>query len=288
LKRNTSIIIIILAIAVPCKWLLEEVVHKARIQAKMEDVILTTELREKLGQNLAVALLSGFRGIVADFIWIQGHDAWENEVWYKLRDSIELAVLLQPHSISFWDIGAWHMAWNISYGESINPRYPSDAYRLKAQRDWIEAGRRLLEEGIRNNPDQYDLYFKMGWLIDQKLKDPLRSVPYFKIAATYPQAPTFVSRMIGHMYNKAGRTSEAYDWWKYLWKQDHKANPDQMWDKIALWGHEAEEQLKIPPSERVFPTPKKRPATMQMRNAPPTQRVFPSQPKGPILQQKKK
>lgn len=254
MKRTASIIAAIIAIAVPCKWLQEDCIHRQRVDLKLEGITLTTELREKLGQNLAVALLSGFRGIVADFIWINGHDAWEKEIWHKLREAIELAVVLQPHSLSFWDIGAWHMAWNVSYAESVNPRYPNDAYRVKAQRDWIQAGKRFLEEGIRNNPDNYDLYFKLGWLIDQKLKDPLAAIPYIKKAATYPEAPTFVSRMVGHLYVKGGRTRDAYDWWLYLWRQDHAANPQQMWDKIAQWGREAEEKLKIPPSQRIFPS----------------------------------
>jgi len=122
------------------------------------------------------------------------------------------------------------------------------------QRDWIRAGKKFLEEGIKNNPDNYDLYFKLGWLIYQKLDDPLGSVPYFIKASSYPDAPLYVGRMVGHMYEKGGRTREAYDWWKQLWAQDHQKTPDQLWCKIAQWGHEAEEKLKIPPAERIFPS----------------------------------
>ena len=217
---------------------------------------LAVELRSKLSQNLAVAFLSGFRGIVADFVWLRAHHAWEDQIWYKLKEGIELAVILQPHVIAFWDIGAWHMAWNVSYGESVNPKYPSQAYRLKVQRDWILEGRKFLEEGIRNNPNIYDLYFKLAWLIDQKQEKPLDAIPYLKKAAEYPDAPLHIVRLIGHLYEKGGDTRKAYEWWKSLWKDHEKnpqANPQQLWRKIAQWGREAEEKLDIPHSERVFP-----------------------------------
>lgn len=219
---------------------------------------LSVELRARLGQNLAVALLSGFRGIVADFVWLGAHTAWEDQKWYKMREGIELAVLLQPHSISFWDIGAWHFAWNASYGESVNPKYPSDAYRLKVQRDWILAGKAFLERGILNNPESWDLKFKLGWIYYQKLNDPLGAVPWFQQAEADPEAPLYVGRMVGHMFVKGGRHDKAYAWWKRLWFEDHAKHPEQLWYKIAQWGREAEEKLRIPASQRVFPPAQKK------------------------------
>ncbi|MBI4025953.1 MAG: hypothetical protein HY360_13285 [Verrucomicrobia bacterium] len=218
---------------------------------------LSLELRSKLSQNLAIALLSGFRGIVADFVWLAAHGAWENQVWYKMREGIELAVILQPHSISFWDIGAWHFAWNASYGEFSNPKYTNKAHRLKVQRDWIMAGRKFLHEGIRNNPGHYELHFKLGWLIYQKLEDPLNAVPHLQKAAGFPDAPLYVTRMVGHMYQKGGKTRDAYEWWKQLWLEDHSKYPQQLWYKIEQWGRECEEKLNIPDAERIFPSRKK-------------------------------
>ncbi len=265
MKKRLIQIAVILVLALGVKWTWEESLHRASAHLKLGGTGISLELRTRLGQNLAVALLSGFRGIVADFVWLDAHVAWEDQLWYKLKEGIELAVLLQPHSLSFWDIGAWHMAWNASYGESVNPKYPSNAYRLKVQRDWILAGKAFLEEGIRNNPDSYDLDFKLGWLIYQKLNDPLGAIPKFQKAITYPEAPLYVTRMVGHMYEKAGRTREAYDWWRHLWAEDHAKNPQQLWYKIAQWGREAEEKLGIPPSQRVFPPKPKSPTLEHKR-----------------------
>lgn len=154
MRKRVLVIVALLALAVAAKGPWEDALRRSRGAHRLgAGEAISVKLRARLGQNLAVALLSGFRGIVADFVWLGAHSAWEDQKWYKMREGIELAVVLQPHSISFWDIGAWHFAWNASYGESVNPKYPSDAYRLKVQRDWILAGKTFLEQGILNNPD---------------------------------------------------------------------------------------------------------------------------------------
>jgi len=279
MKKTSLKIAVVLMAGIVFKLALENLVQEERNRLMLGGSALSLELRTKLGQNLAVALLSGFRGVVADFVWFDAHQAWENQIWYQLKEGIELTVVLQPNSISFWDIGAWHMAWNASHGVSADPKLPSQAYRLKAQRDWIEAGKQFLDDGIRNNPDHYDLYFKRGWLIYQKLNNPLDSIPDFKRAASYPDVPLYVSRMVGHMYVKAARTKEAYEWWKFLWFQRHEENPGQLWYKIAQWGNEAEEKLAVPAARRVFPAKKKSPEQPNKPPPPPQQRVFPSKKK---------
>jgi len=253
-KKLLVQLLLIVAIAAVGKSWFESSLQQSYKDLKLGGAGLSIQLRSKLSQKLAVALLSGFRGVVADFVWIGGHQAWEDQVWYKLREAIELAVVLQPHSISFWDLGSWHMAWNASYAESVNTKYHNKAVREKIQKEWIQAGKQFLLDGIKNNPDTYELYFRLGWLIYQKENDPLGAVPWFEKAATYPEAPLYVGRMIGHMYEKAGKMQEAYGVWKRLWLVDHDQYPGQLWQKIAQMGGQAEEKLNIPLEQRVFPS----------------------------------
>ena len=242
--------------AIPSKGFFEKGMQQLRTDLRLGGAAISIELRTKLGQNLALALLGGFRGVVANFVWVGVYTAYQEQHWHKVKERAELTVVLQPHSVSFWDLGAWHMAYNSSFAESINFKYPTRAYRLKIQRDWIMAGKKFLEEGIQNNPDRYELYLALGRIIydPYKLNDPLGSIHHLKKAASYPGAPLYIVRMIGHMYTKGGKTHEAYEWWKQLWAQDHEKNPAQLWDKIAQWGHETEEKLGIPVRERVFPS----------------------------------
>ena len=258
MKNHKAKLSAILIAGVLLKMAVEGNIEKLRADSNLGKISFSTEVRAKLGQNLAVALLGGFRGVVADFVWFEVETAYEEQIWYKLKEQAELVVVLQPHCVLFWDMGFWHMAYNASYAESKNFRYPNQAYRLKAQQDWIHAGKEFLERGIQNNPTGYQLYFSLGYLICDRFKfnDPLSSIPYLKKAASDPNAPSYVVRMIGHMYEKGGKKEEAYQWWKQLWLQDHKKNPQQLWDKIAEWGYQSEEKLNIPSSERVFPSKK--------------------------------
>ena len=76
--------------------------------------ITDVDLRERIGQLGFVAALSGFRAVLADLIFIQAHTAWERTEWGRLLFLFREATMLQPHVPLFWDMAAWHMAWNAS------------------------------------------------------------------------------------------------------------------------------------------------------------------------------
>ena len=132
-------------------------------------VPVTRELRDQIGQGLAIALLAGFRGLAADFVWIRGHDYWEHQQWFKQTECIENAVKLQPQSVFFWDVGAWHMAFNISWAERTATNNATTADGIQRERLWHDRGRKFLERGLQNIPNQYELYYKLGWLYFLKL-----------------------------------------------------------------------------------------------------------------------
>ena len=100
---------------------LENSVRAQRQQMKYGGAHVTFQLREAIGQNLAIALLAGMRGVVADFIWLNSHGFWEKKEWLRQYRDILVVVTLQPQSILFWDLGQWHIAWNIGYGALSDP-----------------------------------------------------------------------------------------------------------------------------------------------------------------------
>jgi hypothetical protein len=70
------------------------------------------DLREQIGQLGFLAALSGFRSLVADVAFIQAHVAWERTEWGRVLLLFREATILHPRSVLFWDMAAWHMAWN--------------------------------------------------------------------------------------------------------------------------------------------------------------------------------
>src|SRR5437867_5812428 len=129
-----------LVLTVPAMALapLEQRIHRERNRLKYGSAKAALTLHDRISQNAWIALLAGFRGVVADFIWIQGHQFWENKQWLRQYRTLETTVMLQPQSILFWDVGAWHMAWNIGYAERIATNNLTQAQGLARERIWHE------------------------------------------------------------------------------------------------------------------------------------------------------
>ena len=243
---------------------LENALRTDRLQMKYGGAHVTFQLREAIGQNLAIALLAGMRGIVADFLWIQGHGFWEKREWLRQYRNIEVAVTLQPQSIMFWDLGQWHMAWNIGYGAFSDPKNRTKAEAIKREREWHEKARQFILRGIENIPNRYELYFTMGWLYFEKLSkdcdDPpcseafCKSADYLAMATSYPDAPQFVPRLYARALEKCGDLKAAYEEWKRLWRLDHSTT-EQAWSIIEREIRRLEDYLQIPNQQRVFPQP---------------------------------
>jgi len=210
---------------------------------------------EKLGQGAALALLSGFRGFVADCLWVDAHMDFGKKEWFKMRGKLELACLLQPRSMLFWDNAAWHLAWNISHAILYEPGEMRQARRVQLARQWAEAGRVLLERGTANVPERYDLWFSLGWLCDQRLKDYPAAIEAYRKAASFPDAPPHVSRLLAYRLRDEGRLAEAYGQWRGYWFAcEDKTNERYfLWSRAEREIRQLENELKIPEAERVFP-----------------------------------
>src|SRR6476660_675355 len=83
-------------------------------QEHFRGVQFNLDLREQIGQLGFIAALSGFRAMVADALFIQAFAAWENTQWGRMLLLFRQITALQPRVLQFWDIAAWHMAWNAS------------------------------------------------------------------------------------------------------------------------------------------------------------------------------
>ena len=129
-------------------------------------------LREQIGQLGFIAALSGFRSLVADVLFVQAHVAWEQTEWGRVLLLFRQVTTLQPRAILFWDMAAWHMAWNASTAAINDSTQPRLALRIKAQREYFQLGKDFLERGIKNNPDRPQLYEAMARLYRDKYQRP--------------------------------------------------------------------------------------------------------------------
>lgn len=208
---------------------------------------LGLSLREQLGQLGFVAALSGFRSIVADLVFIQAHAAWEQVEWGRLLLLLRQATTLQPHSLLFWDMAAWHMAWNASTA-AMNDKSEPLAFRLKQQRDYFALGKDFLERGIMNNPDKPQLYEAMARLYRDKYIDHAQASEYFAKAAALPGAMAYDRRFSAYELSYCqGRDREAYERLRHLYDESEKEHLPTLIKRLKF----LEEKLNIPPVQRI-------------------------------------
>ena len=225
---------------------------------------LDVKMREQIGQGLSMALLGGFRALVADLLWIAAQAAWEEGRWFTMQQRFEVVTLLQPQATFFWDLSSWHLAWNASHAARFDPTEPRLAVRIRNQRLWMQAGKRLLERGIANNPDNFLLHERMAWLLHDKLQDICGSADYALAAVKRCKGWQlgYLQRLAGYWLEECARGSnsarmrEAYDYWRHLWLREYNQKPREQWDTIdknlSRRITKFEDDLAIPDSERLF------------------------------------
>ncbi len=125
---------------------------------------LNLDVRAQAGQMGFIAALSGYRAVVADYMWIEAYTAWSRTEWGRLKLLLDTTTALQPRAVTFWDLASWHMAWNAATNARENRKEPRLTLRLKAERDYILIGERYLIDGLKYNPDSAKLWESLGTL----------------------------------------------------------------------------------------------------------------------------
>jgi tetratricopeptide (TPR) repeat protein len=217
-------------------------------QENFRGVEFNLDLREKLGQLGFVAALSGFRSIVADGLFIQAHVAWEQTEWGRVLLLFRQVTTLQPRSILFWDMAAWHMAWNASVAAMNDRTQPRLALRVKAQREYFALGKDFLERGIKNNPERPQLYEALARLYKEKYKDHEHASEYFAKAAALPGAPSYDRRFSAYELSYCGgREREAYERLRQLYDVAEKERLPTLITRLKF----LETKLGIPQDQRI-------------------------------------
>ena len=228
-------------------------IHLSKVQqaAGFRTTNLNLPLREQVGQMGFVAALSGFRSLVAAFLWIEAHNAWMKVEWGRMAALLDTVTTLQPKSVLYWDMSAWHMAWNAAIAAFQDPAQPSEVLRRRAQRQYWELGKKFYDDGLKANPDSAQLWERLGILDRDKFEDHAAAAQAFLTSATKPGARPYVRRMAAYELAKIpGREQEAYDLLKKLYDE----GPDERKPALILALKQLEEKLGVPADQRIKET----------------------------------
>ena len=147
--------------------------------------------------------LLGFADVVADGLWLVANEYFWNKEYLKLVPLFRSITWLDPHYILVYRIGGWHFAYNL--------RHVVDCSEEKAL-EFVNAGIEFLKEGIANNPNKYDLYFELGFLYFEKVRNYKLASEYFA-GAVKLEHPAYVNRMLAHSYQRSGQLEKSLEEW---------------------------------------------------------------------------
>ncbi len=245
--RGALVVFLLLAFGA-LRWPIETTLTEKHRSAYFHSAQLGLDLREQIGQLGFLAALSGFRSLVADVAFIQAHLAWERTEWGRVFLLFRQATILQPRSLMFWDMAAWHMAWNASVSAARDQTLPDDSMRRRAQREYFDLGKDFLERGIKNNPDRPQLYESLARLYREKFQDHAAAARYFAKAAAFPDAPEYEKRFAAYeLSHVAGREREAYVALRGLYDRGKHERLPTLLKRLEY----LEEELNIPLAERI-------------------------------------
>lgn len=205
------VLLLSLALFGAAKLPAEHAISAAHRSLHFRAVDFDSGLRGQIGQLGFAAGLSGFRSLVADVLFVQAHVAWAQTEWGRVLLLFRQVTTLQPRSLLFWDMAAWHMAWNASAAALRDSTQPRVALRIKAQREYLQLGKDFLERGIKSNPDRPQLYEALARLYRDRSNDHEHAAEFFEKAAALPGAPSYTKRFAAYELSHCeGRESEAY------------------------------------------------------------------------------
>lgn len=229
-----------------------------REQERFGGFKLTANLREQAGQAGFVAVLGGLRAPVADMLWIKAHNAWGDVQYGRMKLLFDVCTSLQPRRENFWDMAAWHMAWNGSVNVERDPLFRTDEERQKEVEKYWKLGEDYLRHGIENNPDSWLLWERLAGLYWQKMKDHCKAAQAYAEAAKRPGHLPYVRRLAAiYLADCPGHEREAYEKLLGLYHEGQQEWLPTLLQKLQLLerklGIPKEQRVDIPPKDRLPP-----------------------------------
>jgi hypothetical protein len=131
------------------------------VDAQARDLSIREQSRGEVDWLGALARLStiGTRGAATCVLWVNALDAQKKNQWNELELYARSLTKLQPHFITPWIFQGWNLAYNVSVeSDRVNDKY-----------FYISRGIGLLAEGERQNRDNPDIRWSIGFFTSHKV-----------------------------------------------------------------------------------------------------------------------
>lgn len=106
------------------------------------------------GDLASVVVMSGFRPIAVDILWIRADDLTMERRYYELLPLYKLITSLDPYFEGAWVYNSHNLAFNLAQLESV----PEKRWQ------WMREGLLYATEGIKKNPGSDQIAFAIAWI----------------------------------------------------------------------------------------------------------------------------
>ncbi|MFQ3577435.1 MAG: hypothetical protein SNJ52_00270 [Verrucomicrobiia bacterium] len=228
---------------------IEQRLDAAMTKAFDRRAVLSGEMRERLGQAAFIAVLGGYRALVASFLWLEAHAAWQDTEWGRMNFLMQNVVTLQPRAWIYWDRAAWHMGWNASVSVRRDTRFAREALAARAERQYFDIAQDFYERGIQNNPKQWELQRGLAMFFQEKRRDSCAAAEAYAKASELPNAPGYLRRFTAYQLSECeGKEREAYEMLRELYLESDSHHLPTLLTKLG----ELEKLLEIAPEKRLI------------------------------------
>jgi tetratricopeptide (TPR) repeat protein len=206
-RRTTIIAGACLVISMIASVVLLQHIDQVRPKATIEDAIYIDSPKVLKRASL------GFNGLMACIYWTRtvqyfGHRHFDREHTYnELAPLLEITTALDPHLVPAYEFGASFLA----------PKPPNGAGQP-------DRAIRLMEYGITQNPDDWHLYYDLGFVYYTEFHDYKKAADVFARGSKLPDAHPFMKIMAAQMAEHAGDFATARMLWTAAFDSAHETN----------------------------------------------------------------
>jgi len=203
--RTTLIASVCLGVSMVASGMLLHRLDRLRPQAAVEDALYVSSPKMVKRASL------GFDGLMACLYWTRavqyfGHRHYNHEHSYnELAPLLEITTTLDPHLIPAYEFGASFLA----------PTPPNGAGQP-------DRAIQLMEYGIEHNPDNWQLYYNLGFVYYTELKDYRQAAEIFERGSHVPGAHPFMRLLAAAMAEHAGDFATARLLWSATFETSHE------------------------------------------------------------------
>ena len=171
-------------------------VDQTRPQATLDEVLYISSPKVLERASL------GYNGLMADIYWTRtvqyfGQRHYRSAQSYNLlAPLLEITTHLDPHLLVAYQFGASFLAPKPPSG----PGQPDRAVQL-------------IEYGIQNNPNEWRLYYDLGFVYYMELKNYAKAAEAFERGSRVPNAHPFLKLLAAQMAQHAGEYETARTLW---------------------------------------------------------------------------